>query len=537
MDVKKLNDDMFAAYSADDGDGIICCMFGTGVEPVGILKDCVEAGNERGLSDDGNHETSTTYLIAKDCPKVKFISYNIFPKGTFSKTVLIAAMQDMLDRMKRDRAHRYVGNMSFGGGGYIGESTIDKINELGKAIIAAGGSITCSAGNDDKELKDNRFPACFEWPFTCTALEEDGSRADFSCWLDEADFAELGRRVHCMTKDGMFSDRSGTSFSSPLMNAKTVKILSRHKRTTGKWLTDAELYEKAKSMAQDLGAGGLDPYFGWGFLDLLKEETKPSMKVYLSASTQEGNPVYPLDGIKCKTEEDHCNAVMDAVAVRLMQHKFTIQRNEPSMNYETSYKAGNAFGADMYLCFHTNGSNDKTKRGAYWAYITQGGKNSKLAELLATYTSMDGVTVKSVNKTGADGFGELDLCTAKHAAYAELGYHSSKEDHAWLHRNMTAIVEGIVKAVCEYTGVVYLPVGTEPEPKPEPTLPALFEYSGASFVNLRDKPSTSGTDIGDVKAGDKVIVLSIENGWADVVKHNESPMQRGYCTAAYLRRV
>src|SRR5690606_3263306 len=134
--------------------------------------------------------------------------------------------------------------------------------------------------------------------------------------------------------------------------------------------------------------------------------------------TQEKNPTYPLEGIECKTEEQHCNLVMDKVAPRLNEHGFITKRNKPEMDYASSYKEGNAWGADMYICFHTNGSNDHSKRGAYWAYVTIDGKNSKLAELLAANTTMDGVTVKTSNVTGRSGFGEIDLCKAKHCAYA-----------------------------------------------------------------------------------------------------------------------
>ena len=63
---------------------------------------------------------------------------------------------------------------------------------------------------------------------------------------------------------------------------------------------------------------------------------------------------------------------------------------------------------------------------------------------------------------------------------------------------------------------------------------ALYAYKGASYVNLRDAPN--GKDIGDVNAGDEVLVLQLKDGWAEVVKINDAPALRGWCIDTYLRR-
>lgn len=65
-------------------------------------------------------------------------------------------------------------------------------------------------------------------------------------------------------------------------------------------------------------------------------------------------------------------------------------------------------------------------------------------------------------------------------------------------------------------------------------LPALYAYSGATYVNLRCGASTEQEIIGKVKRGDTVMVLSFENGWAEVITKNDRVYQRGWCTAKYL---
>jgi len=70
-----------------------------------------------------------------------------------------------------------------------------------------------------------------------------------------------------------------------------------------------------------------------------------------------------------------------------------------------------------------------------------------------------------------------------------------------------------------------------------PAYPALYRYTGASYVNLRAGASTGYQSIGRVSKGDEVIVLGKSGDWAEVVKHEDAPMLRGWCTARYLSEV
>lgn len=71
----------------------------------------------------------------------------------------------------------------------------------------------------------------------------------------------------------------------------------------------------------------------------------------------------------------------------------------------------------------------------------------------------------------------------------------------------------------------------------QPAYPALYEYAGATYVNLRAGASTGYQAIGRVSKGEKVIVLGASGDWAEVIKHRDTPMLRGWCTARYLEEV
>ncbi|HWR56677.1 MAG TPA: N-acetylmuramoyl-L-alanine amidase [Negativicutes bacterium] len=78
-----------------------------------------------------------------------------------------------------------------------------------------------------------------------------------------------------------------------------------------------------------------------------------------------------------------------------------------------------------------------------------------------------------------------------------------------------------------------------PEPTPEPpvlTLPALYTYTGATFVNVRGGPGTAHPVLGKLSNGRKCIVLAVADGWAEAILHEQDPMLRGWCINTYLRR-
>ncbi len=80
-------------------------------------------------------------------------------------------------------------------------------------------------------------------------------------------------------------------------------------------------------------------------------------------------------------------------------------------------------------------------------------------------------------------------------------------------------------------------VPTDPPDPPDPTeteLPATYAYAGATGVNVRSGPGTKYESKGKLSAGEQCIVLSVANGWAKVILHNQKPIVVGYCIDTYL---
>ena len=68
--------------------------------------------------------------------------------------------------------------------------------------------------------------------------------------------------------------------------------------------------------------------------------------------------------------------------------------------------------------------------------------------------------------------------------------------------------------------------------------PADYVYDGVTYVNIRKTPTSADSYniIGKVDRGEEILVLNIENGWADAVKKMEKGYLRGYCYAAWLKK-
>lgn len=77
----------------------------------------------------------------------------------------------------------------------------------------------------------------------------------------------------------------------------------------------------------------------------------------------------------------------------------------------------------------------------------------------------------------------------------------------------------------------------EQEENPASEFPADYIYDGTAYVNIRKTPDSENSYniVGKVVKDEIVLVLGIENGWADVVKKTEKRYIRGYCYAAWFK--
>lgn len=104
---------------------------------------------------------------------------------------------------------------------------------------------------------------------------------------------------------------------------------------------------------------------------------------------------------------------------------------------------------------------------------------------------------------------------------------------------------GVVQQFIDQSGKGYWnrygrfePLFKDEEEAVQNEFPADYFYDGTTYVNLRKTPDSENSYniIGKVSKGESVIVLNMENGWAEVVKKTEKGYARGYCYTAWLKK-
>ena len=256
LDIGKRNQEIRAAFHATGikGQGIVFDVLDSGavkvstMNPVNMTPDVV--------GDKADHGTKVAWLLHEACPEAEIRSYYCL-----TGKHIMTALQSVLDHAKAEPDKQHIVNVSM-----VGSET-EGMEELIDQLTAMNVPVVCAAGNDGEE-RLNRFPSCYQSPYTASAIQKDGSKCEFSTWHDEVDFCELGKSVQTKRADKSTIKQSGTSFSSPILAGK-IGLIHCEAMQQGKRLTDAELYERLKGGAVDLGTDGRDPYFGWGYVEIM----------------------------------------------------------------------------------------------------------------------------------------------------------------------------------------------------------------------------------------------------------------------------
>ncbi|MBP3936402.1 MAG: N-acetylmuramoyl-L-alanine amidase [Clostridia bacterium] len=180
-------------------------------------------------------------------------------------------------------------------------------------------------------------------------------------------------------------------------------------------------------------------------------------KIYLSPALH-GSDNPTLCPQKC-SENTHCGQYMDIVEKRLKALGFEVKRGGPATGTAAMYKRveeSNAWGADLHYVAHTNAGGGRYSMTMCW----NDSVNKKAANVLHKHRKTVPTTHKVVtNKDLYEIRATVAVCL-----YDELIFHDHAGDCEWFHKNMAAMAEDTVRAMCELHGVPY----AEPEEeKPE----------------------------------------------------------------------
>lgn len=448
--------------------------------------------------DTQNHGTMIAKLLLEWLPEARILSYNI---KAFSVT---DALKDILYRAKQ--GGRYLVNISQGMG-YDAEHE-RLINEL----VALNVPVFVAAGNDGNE-SIGLYPSHYYAPICVAALDNTGERANFSTFHNEVDFAEVGTGV---VVDGKVYN--GTSVACPILLAKAALILCGDPK-----MTEPQLYAALKAQAADLGAKGKDPYTGWGHVAATpKGKEKPMDFTYVTDT----GLVWPRGRVE-RTKTDH-----------IQIHHTVGDYGTPAKwkrLHESRYAAGNKGVSYSYLVLADGtiyeGRGHQYSHGAVKDNITN--KSNQRSVSIA----FNGDMRKAGNPTEAAKAAAKRLINDLRKLYnlpasAVIGHNEEPVYVTGTDKPTGKFYATLCPCIDMKAFRVYL--GESDKPEPVASFPALYSYAGETYVRLRDAPQ-NGSIIGQVSAGDEVIVLAEKDGWFEVIKHKNAPMLRGWCASQYLK--
>ena len=304
MDILSANKSM-----AGGGAGVIIHIIDTGVNPVPELKPVLSVipflgrktkqdggtSSVGGLSgenpdpyaaydyyDNIGHGTMMASIAHRQAPAAQIYSYCALLDGV--RAYVNEALTYIADHL--DKSKKHVVSMSFRGQGALTEGYPTVMHNAIKRLVSMGVACVCASGNDGQSTLD-KYPACFQEPFTVGAVENDGKHARFSNWPNETDFSEIGVGVPCRDMNGRETVCDGTSPATAEVAGKLACMWSKNLT-----LTEPQLYEAAKKNCIDLGAAGRDALYGWGWISSVNVSNNDSGS---NNGSNDGNETTPGD--------------------------------------------------------------------------------------------------------------------------------------------------------------------------------------------------------------------------------------------------
>ena len=190
------------------------------------------------------------------------------------------------------------------------------------------------------------------------------------------------------------------------------------------------------------------------------------MKVYISPSDQTANAYAGGNTY----EAMQCREIAKLLVKALTRGGIEARTNVVA-SMASRVAEGNAWGADLYICLHTNAFNGKVSGTRIFVYsLTGEGYKAakKIFDALAPLTPG-----KSESITARASLYEVKY-TEMPCVYIEVDFHDVPDVAIWIIEHKPEIAEAICKGICDYVGTPY---------KPEETAPANDKITVSVTVN------------------------------------------------------
>jgi subtilisin family serine protease len=124
-------------------------------------------------------------------------------------------------------------------------------------VWAHNGIIFACAGNTGTNFP--QYPAACPRVVAVSSTTSSDMIASYSTFGSFVSLAAPGSGIFTTNRDGTYASWSGTSFASPIAAGVAALVVAANPQ-----LSNAAIVDLLKNSAEDLGAAGFDPYFGYG---------------------------------------------------------------------------------------------------------------------------------------------------------------------------------------------------------------------------------------------------------------------------------
>ena len=268
-----LNNNYAGGYDFVQGDEYPMDVYGHGTHVAGTA--CAE--------DNDNGDPDGPYGVVGVAPACALYGLRVLDdSGYGDASDLIAAMQWAVDNSIQ------VANLSLGwdlNPGDTVKAAFDNAEAAGLVIVAAA----CNNGNRPGKGDNVCYPALYDSVIAVAATDASDRRASFSSTGDQVELAAPGVSVFstwnddtgyydpqpvCHLEEGIqacYKYGSGTSMASPHVAGTAALILAANPD----WTND-QVRTQLRATANDSGAAGWDPQYGFGLVDAAEAAARPA---------------------------------------------------------------------------------------------------------------------------------------------------------------------------------------------------------------------------------------------------------------------
>ena len=172
-----------------------------------------------------------------------------------------------------------------------------------------------------------------------------------------------------------------------------------------------------------------------------------SKKIYISPSDQTKN-TYAAGNTN---EAVQCRQIAQYLVAALKRCGFESKTNLTA-SMAARVTESNGWGADLHICLHTNGFNEKVTGTRLMSYDLKGEGYKACKAIFDVLAPLSPGT--SENISAHPELYEIRKATAP-TVYVEVDFHDVDEIALWIIEHKEDIAEAICKGVCKYYGVTY----------------------------------------------------------------------------------